>query len=58
MHNVKWLALLGQAANIAAMYMQFASPHTAAIIGGALMIVQAVCPSVTQAPGAVPAVAK
>lgn len=46
MKNIQWAAVLAQVCNLAAVYAQFSSPHTAAIIGGALAIVQAVAPSV------------
>lgn len=46
MHKISWATLGAQAVNVAALVAGLSSPHTAAIIGGALTIAQAVFPSI------------
>lgn len=48
MHKFSWAAFGAQAVNLAALVMNYSSPHTAAIVGGALAIMQAVFPSVSK----------
>lgn len=48
MHKFSWAAFGAQAVNLATLVMNYSSPHTAAIVGGALAIVQAVFPSVSK----------